>query len=53
MLKMYNLPLNKILCFSVLYVLYESVFQIESKYYLQIYIHECDYEEYEQHLFIS
>ena len=36
-----DLPLNKILCFSVLNILCESVFQIESNYYPQIHINEC------------
>ena len=33
-----DLPLNKILCFSVLDIIAESVFQIENKYYQQIHI---------------
>ena len=33
-----HLPLNKILCFSVLYTIVESVFQIENEYYPQIHI---------------
>ena len=39
-----DLPLNKILYFSVLDILVESVFQIENKYYPQIHIDECEYE---------
>ena len=46
-----DLPLNKILCFSVLDLIVESVFQIESQYYPPIHINEyeeCKYEcEYE------
>ena len=45
-----GLPLNKVLCFSVLNILCESVFQIENKYCPQIHINECEYEckyEYE------
>ena len=48
-----DLPFNKILCFSVLDIIVESVFQIKDKYHPQIHIHECEYKEYEQHLFIS
>ena len=33
-----DLPLNKMLCFSDLNILCESVFQIENKYYPQIHI---------------
>ena len=36
-----DLSLNKILCFSVLDIIVESVFQI---YYPQIHINECEYE---------
>ena len=39
-----DLPLHKILCFSVLNILCESVFQIENEYYPQIYINKCEYE---------
>ena len=39
-----DLSLNKILCFSVLNILCESVFQIENEYYPQIHINECEYE---------
>ena len=39
-----DLPLNKILCFSVLNILCESVFQIKNKCYPQIHINECEYE---------
>ena len=43
-----DLPSNKILCFSVLNIVVESVFQIENKNYPQIHINECEYEcEYE------
>ena len=39
-----DLPLNKILCFSVLNIIVESVFQTENKFYPQIHIDECGYE---------
>ena len=39
-----NLPLNKILYFSVLSILCESVFQIKNEYYPQIHINEYEYE---------
>ena len=39
-----DLPLNKILCFSVLNILCESIFQNENEYYPQIHINECEYE---------
>ena len=39
-----DLPLNKMLCFSVLDVIVESVFQIENEYYPQIHINECEHE---------
>ena len=39
-----DLPLNKILCFSVLDIIAESVFQIENEYYAQIQINQCEYE---------
>ena len=39
-----DLPLNKILCFSVLDVIVESVFQIENERYPQIDMIECEYE---------
>ena len=42
-----GLPLNKILWFSDLNITAESVFQIKDKYHLQIYILECECEEYE------
>ena len=43
-----DLPLNKILCFSALNILCESVFQTKNEYYPQIHINECEYEcEYE------
>ena len=38
-----DLSLNKILCFSILNILCEPVFQLESKYYPQIHINECEY----------
>ena len=38
-----DLPLNK-MCFSVLNILCESVFQIKNRYYPQIHINECEYE---------
>ena len=39
-----DLPLNKILCFSVLNILCESVFQTKNEYYPQIHMNECEYE---------
>ena len=39
-----DLPLNKMLYFSNLNILWESVFQIENEYYPQIHINECEYE---------
>ena len=39
-----GLSLNKILCFCVLNILCESVFQIENEYHPQIHINECEYE---------
>ena len=42
-----DLPLNKIIWFSDLNIILESVFQIKDKYHPQIYIHECECEEYE------
>ena len=39
-----DLPLNKILCFSDLDIIVESVFQIEDEYYPQIHINECEYK---------
>ena len=39
-----DLPLNKILCFSDLDIIVESVFQIENEYYPQIHLNECEYE---------
>ena len=38
-----DLPLGKVLCFSVLNIIAESVFQIKNKYYPQIHIHESQY----------
>ena len=40
----YYLPLDKILYFSVLDILCESLFQIENKYYSEIHKNECEYE---------
>ena len=39
-----DLPLDKILCFSILDIIVESVFQIKHKYHPQTHIHECEYE---------
>ena len=39
-----DLLLNIILCFSVLNILCESVFQIKNEYYPQIHINECEYK---------
>ena len=39
-----DLHLSKILCFSVLDILCESVFEIENEYYPQIHINKCEYE---------
>ena len=36
-----DLPLNKILCSAVLYIIVESVFQMENEYHSQIHINEC------------
>ena len=49
-----DLSLNKILCFPVLDIIVESVFQIENEYYPQIHINEREYEcEYEcEYLFL-
>ena len=41
-----DLPLDKMLCFSDLNKIVESVFQIKDKYHSQIHIHENEYEEY-------
>ena len=41
-----DLPLDKMLCFSDLNKIVESVFQIKDKYHSQIHIHEYEYEEY-------
>ena len=38
-----DMPVNKILCFSGLDIIVESVFQIENEYYPQIHINECEY----------
>ena len=37
-----DLPLNKMLCFSVLDITIESVFQIEIEYYQQVPIKKCE-----------
>ena len=42
-----DLPLNKILWFSDLNIILESVFQIKGKYHPQIHIGECECEEWE------
>ena len=42
-----NLPLKKMLLFSDLNIIIESVFQIKDMYHPQIPIHECECEEYE------
>ena len=39
-----DLSLNKILYFSVLKILCETVIQVENEYYPQIHINECKYE---------
>ena len=39
-----DLPLNKILSISVLNIVVKPVFQNENNYYVQIHIHECEYE---------
>ena len=39
-----DLPLNKILSIPILSIAVKSVFQNENKYYLQIHVHECEYE---------
>ena len=36
-----DLPLDEILCFCVLDIIVESIFQIENEYYPQINISEC------------
>ena len=41
-----DLLLNKILWFSDLNIIVESVFQIKDNYYPQIHIHECEWEEW-------
>ena len=42
-----NLPLNKILWFSDLNIIVESVFQIKDQYHPETHIQECVSEEYE------
>ena len=39
-----DLPLGKILSFSVLNIVVKSVCQIEGEYYPKIHIHNCEYE---------
>ena len=39
-----DLPLGKVLIFSVLNIVVKSVFQIENEYYPKTHIHECGYE---------
>ena len=39
-----DLPLNKMLCFSVLNIPFESVLQTKNEYYPQIHINECECE---------
>ena len=48
-----DLPLNKILWFSDLNIIVESVFQIKDKYYPQIHIDECECEKWYWHLFLK
>ena len=43
-----DLPLGKILSFSVLNIIVESVLQHKDKYYPKFHLHNCGYEcEYE------
>ena len=39
-----NLPLNKILKLHMLTIIFRSVFQVDGKYYLQVFLDECLYE---------
>ena len=39
-----DLPLRKVLSFSVLDIIVKSVFEDENKYYLQIHVHEYENE---------
>ena len=39
-----DLPLDKILCFSVLNILCEFVLQTKNEYYPQIHRNECEYK---------
>ena len=39
-----DLPLGKILSISSIIIAVKSVFQKDSKYYPQVYIHDCGYE---------
>ena len=41
-----DLSLNKMLWFSDLNIIVESVFQTKNKYYFQIHIHECECEKW-------
>ena len=40
-----NLPLNKILKFSVLTIIIRHVFEKDGKYYSQIFLDDCLYEK--------
>ena len=40
-----NLPLNKVLKFSVLTIIIRNVFEKDGKYYPQILLDECLYDE--------
>ena len=40
-----NLPLGKILSIPVLIIVVKSVFENDHKYYPQVYLHECGYDE--------
>ena len=40
-----NLPLNKMLKFSVLTIIIRSVFEKDGKYYPQIFLDDCLYEK--------
>ena len=39
-----DLLLNKVICFFILDIIVESVFEVESKYYPQSHINECEYK---------
>ena len=45
-----DLPLDKVLRFSVLNIIVEFFFKMKNKYYPQIHIHECEYER--EHYFL-